>query len=459
MLPDEAILQEASQLHGFVESIIRICTDLRDDYPVFAPASLRFFDYVVKLGKSTQGYLEIFPSFYRKSDDDRIARSKLQKLYSLKTGWEALHAYVKPSLDADSLHLPSALITAFEDIVNGVEDWASYKFVLFHATEANYLQIPSGMAREVANDIAISVGCDPFDPNLGLVGIPYSQTDSIYLNCVLPHEFAHFLYQEYCIADVEDQIDSDASKLSYLDSDDLSLCLGEIKSWVEETFCDLMAVCMIGPAFSLSLARLISANALADRPDGEPGDSYSFKDGYPADVARLHFHRKLLETCGWWHLIDTWHCPSVEVLAKCATWSNFLVVEGAFSTSVKTSDLMEVYSATCQWLIPYCSSYFPEIASQVSDFQIQLPEITKYLERAIVPSTIWVGESVVHPTPVTLLNAGLYFLLEKLPDLISQIAGQNASSVETRSRIGARVELWILKAIEDNRLLARQEPE
>jgi hypothetical protein len=456
MVQDDAVLQEAAQLHGFVESVIHLCADLREDYPVFSKASLSYFAYIVELGKKTQAYLEGFPAFYRKSTDVRAASSKLQKLYSLKTSWEALHAYIKPALDADTLHLPSSLITAFEDIVNTVPDWQDYRFVLFHTTEANYLQVPSGMAREVANDIADSVNCERFDANLGLVGIPYSQPNSIFLNCVLPHEFSHFIYQEFCDDEVQDQIDISTALLNHLKDDDLSWCLAQIKLWVEETFCDLMAICMIGPAFSIALVRLVAATSLVDRPDGEPADAYAFKDGYPADVARLHFHKKMLERLGWWPMVSGWDCSPVKALIKCSTWSPLLNIEGWVPPGT-AGQMLTAFQEICEWLLAYCSGFFPNVSVSVANFDLQAPEITKYLKRAIVPSTILVDDKEQYPDPVVLLNAGIRFLSQDISALISGIAGQDPSSVETHSKIAARVELWILKAIEDNRLLTRQE--
>jgi hypothetical protein len=166
MISVDAVRQDASQLHSFIEQLVQMCSNLRDDYPVFRDPSIKFFGYIATLGLKTQEYLEGFPAFYAKSTDKRAADSKRQKLVSLKTAWETLHNYIKPALDADSLHLPMSLVTAFGDIVNSVDDWRDYKFVLFHTTEANYLQIPSGMARKAANDIAESVDCARFDSNL-----------------------------------------------------------------------------------------------------------------------------------------------------------------------------------------------------------------------------------------------------------------------------------------------------
>jgi hypothetical protein len=447
------VLHEAAQLHGFVETLIQLCADLREDYPVFSRPSLAYFNYILELGKNTQRYLEAFPAFYEKSTDERAAKSKLQKLYSLKTSWEALHQFIKPALDADTLHIPSSLITAFADIVNSVVGWEDYQFVLFHTTEANYLQIPSGMAREVANQIADSVGGARFNPNLGLVGIPYSQPNSIFLNCVLPHEFAHFIYQEVSNHDVSFQIEKSTTPLNHLDSESLSWCLDEISLWVEETFCDLMAICMIGPAFSIALVRLTGTTALVDQPDGEPDVAYTFRDSHPAHVARLHFHKMLLERLGWWALVQNWDCAAITAIRKCSDWSNYLIVESGMPQPLEA---MSAYREICEWLVGYCSGYFPNVAGSVAQFASQSAEIDKYLERAIVPSTVMVGAVEQHPDPLVLLNSGIKFMSQDMGRLLSNISGKDAHSVADYASVSARVELWILKAIEDNRLLSRQ---
>jgi hypothetical protein len=57
---------------------------------------------------------------------------------------------------------------------------------------------------------------------------------------------------------------------------------------------------------------------------------------------------------------------------------------------------------------------------------------------------------------VVLINAGYMFLLEELPTLLANIENEKSSSVESRSRLSARLELWLLKALEDHRLLRRE---
>jgi hypothetical protein len=86
---------------------------------------------------------------------------------------------------------------------------------------------------------------------------------------------------------------------------------------------------------------------------------------------------------------------------------------------------------------------------------MQSPIISDYLRRAIVPSTIIAEGRVEHPRPVVLINAGFQFWLENLPLLLTNIKGEPRNSIESRSRIGARLELWLLKALEDYPLLTK----
>ena len=62
----------------------------------------------------------------------------------------------------------------------------------------------------------------------------------------------------------------------------------------------------------------------------------------------------------------------------------------------------------------------------------------------------------MHPRPVVLINAGYRFLLEDFSLLLENIEGEKSDLIESRSRLSARLELWLLKALEDHRLLTKQ---
>ena len=68
------VRQEAVDLHRFIEPLIRMCTDLRADYPVFPEPSKTFFAYVQLLGLQTQAFLTRYPESYQKSKNPSIDR-------------------------------------------------------------------------------------------------------------------------------------------------------------------------------------------------------------------------------------------------------------------------------------------------------------------------------------------------------------------------------------------------
>jgi len=143
---DEIVRQEVSELYRFIESLVGRCAELREDYPVFDGTSIEFFNYFEKLGRESLRFLETLPAEILKNQDERVRATRRQKLLlSLRTAWENLHQYLRPALDADTLHLPIPLIASLQDILHETKDWRSYRFTLFHTDEANYFQVPSNM--------------------------------------------------------------------------------------------------------------------------------------------------------------------------------------------------------------------------------------------------------------------------------------------------------------------------
>src|SRR5262249_22080068 len=98
------------------------------------------------------------------------------------------------------------------------------------------------------------------------------------------------------------------------------------------------------------------------------------------------------------------------------------------------------------------------VDSGVKDFEESEPAIREHLVRGIVPSTTVVGGERRVPGPVALINAAHKLCLESLDDLIKAIDGQDEKSARVRNTRYERVELWTLKALEDNQLLTKQRP-
>jgi hypothetical protein len=115
---DELVRQEVSELYRFIEPMVRLCSDLRPDYPVFSNESQEFFGHIQRLGEKNLRYLEGAPSDILK--DPRLSSTKRLRLLDLRYLWENLHEFLRPALDADSLHLPNPLIAALQVSVNSL---------------------------------------------------------------------------------------------------------------------------------------------------------------------------------------------------------------------------------------------------------------------------------------------------------------------------------------------------
>ena len=448
------VRQESAALFRFVDSIVRRCAEIHE-YPVYAETSKTFLNHISILGTETKNFLEKFPESVEK--DKRTANSKRRKLHSLRISWEALHEYLKPALDADTLHIPSPLILALQDEINQVKEAGMLKFTVFHSDRVNYLQLPPGTIKETADLIAQLINGTPFPTDLGLVGMPYSQSNGFFLNCLLVHEMAHVVYQNVYGVDVSTQKDKTLEALEkevgVLQGRDATIARDTLEHWIEELFCDLLSICLIGPAYSFALIELTGAKLLVDSPPTTLDPFHSFMEYHPAEIARFHAHLMLLKKLGWWGEIEKMSTSYVDVLKISEAKSSDLRIETEIPEDVGDERFLKCFWEMCAWLIDFVTAERPISSTLLADYRKQSAVIARYLQEAIVPSSIVIDGKREHPTPVILINAAFGFYLESIPDLIRNVDKQDASSVEARSRFAERLELWALKAIEDCRLL------
>lgn len=455
MILDDAVRQESAAVYRFVSALVDLCDSIAE-YPVYTNPSRKFFDYVKLLGGQTQQFLSRFPEEVKKNP--KTAFSKRQKLLELRNSWETIHEYLKAALDADTLHLPTPLILAFQQMINKIEDLEKMEFTVFHAAEVNYLQIPAETFREIANGIADAIKGEHFPPDLGLIGLPYSQAAGFFLNCLLPHEMGHFVYQEVFLQDVEPEIDKSLEKMeievAVLDEEDISLCRDMLGRWIEEIFCDLFALCIIGPAYSFALIELTGSMLLVERPASTLDEFFFFIEDHPAEIARFDAHVKILDALGWWGQLKDSQSPSVEVLQQAIKMRSDVHIEGALPVDEKR--LLQCYEEVLEWLLRYISTKIPSDRTDIDRFPKHSEIIAKYFRDAVVPSTIIVEDKSINPNPIMLINSAFRFYTESLPTLIENVADGQPESVAALSEFTERLELWVLKAIEDSRLLERE---
>lgn len=453
----ETARQESAALYRFIDSVIRRCAEVHE-YPVYTSSSEKFLKYVKKLGAETKEFLKAFPSSVEKDKD--TARSKRRKLNSVRSGWENLHEYLQAALAADTLHVPTSLIFAIQDQINKLEDLKDLRFTVFHSDQVNYLQLPPGTVKEAADELAGIIQGTRFPLSLGLIGMPYSQSDGFLLNCLLAHEMGHVAYQEVYSPDVTTEIERSLEALEnevgVLDDQDITLSLDTLKYWTEEIFCDLFAICLIGPAYSFALIELTGATLLADSPDTIVDMFHSFMEYHPAEIARFYFHVMLHKKLGWWPEMEKISSPYVDVLKVSQTKSaNVRIETTTIPESIGDERFLKCFWQISAWLVKFVPKQVSFASDPIKYYREQSDAICESFRQAVVPSTVVIDGRRMHPDPIVLINAAFRFYLEGIPKLIDNTEQGDRASVESRSSSAERLEMWALKAIEDCRLIRR----
>ncbi len=190
----ETLKRDAAALFLFVDSVCQFCID--SDSPAYLKPSEEFFKYIRDLGDATKAYLNHFSE--KAPKDLRLYRHYRQKLETIRSCWFEFHQFLKPAIDADTLSMPYPLVEALTKRLNQIKGLENTKFVLFHLDEVNYLQVRVSEISRTADRLAsIIPDSDPFPADLGMIGIPYSQSSALYLNCLIAHEIGHFVFQRF----------------------------------------------------------------------------------------------------------------------------------------------------------------------------------------------------------------------------------------------------------------------
>lgn len=456
-----SVLDEASELHRFLQPIARLVKNAHEDHPYYPEATYAFFRYIGDLIGATLTYLEGLPS--RPGNFPAVGHSIRQKLKLLRHSWGLLHRYVKPSLDADALHVPLALLNAFGDQLRKVEGCEQFQFAIFQLATFNYIMITQKQVNRVADSVAAIVRMDPFPPDLSLVGIPYTQSAGLFLNFLIPHEMGHFVYQQRLRGEITSKVDEILTSSVALRSDApaeellLSRVMDLLTTWVEEIFCDLFAISLIGPAFSLAYSELTAAYLIADNLGSRSSEVFEFASEHPADVARFHLHLKHLRALGWWKYVRKWNSPLVGLLKECSRFHESCRYSQEIPPEVCEHLALKHFWTVCDWLGGFVCDRIAVSSGEPERMGSHYSVISSYLSNAVVPSSIVVEGEVMHPTTVELVNSAYRFVHEDFDKLLRNIEKVSSSSVGDRSRYQERLELWILKALEDNRMLAAEQ--
>lgn len=463
-----SVRHDAAALCQFVDQVSARCTIAAS--PSYTAPSKEFFKYISELGEATKAYLRGFvasldPALVQ--TDPEAFYTEAQQIRTLRLGWFRLHRLVKPALDADTLETSHTLIEALTDRLRQIPGFAGARLAVIHTTDLNYFQVTSGHIQQLASEIGgIVKGAPLFPPDLGIVAIPYSQSSSLFLNTALAHEMGHFAFgkrdQRTALYTPVVVALSKSKNLPQLNAKpgslDIPLCIDTCLGWLEEIYCDLFALFLIGPCFSLAYIELFALSRVTRGTFGgsKPSPVYSlleFSDTHPANALRLREHVAFMSApaVGWWNEIDNSTSDHVGLLRD-----SVALQDVAFSLDRQIEYnvykvALEIFLEVLPQVHVAIKDTFAGVPTLVETFRQQRALIQKYLGYGVVPSRLVDGPNVLAPSSVALLNAAHLFYLDEFDVLLQRIGASNPKCLVCRSLWAQRLEMWTTKALEDIR--------
>ncbi len=455
-----ALLHDTAACYRFVKSTAAACK-LSSGFPSYLEPTIKLLAHIHQLSVATQEFLAGYPS--ANLNDPAEHRSRRQLLSLIRNTWKSLHVYVQPAVDADTLNVPTALVELLTKRVRLIGDCELLEFALIHTDKLNYFQFPPGDFEKNVIDLGDVVAPSlKFPPNLGLVALPHSQAQHLFLNGLLAHEIGHIVFARLnCLDQISGAISAgfqvvfDPTAPVDLTARELKLFPEVLQNWSEELFCDLFGVYLLGPSFVLAsieffdLSSILAADGTIDEKAAR--SHFKFEWDHPAHLFRLWRQAALLEKIGWWKEINKCKSHHIGLIEKCLELRPSL-----FSFNTQWGN--EVIDAFCR-TIDSIEGEVARVTKNVRNRKGRAREITEfaklkdlidiYLSRAIVPSTLYVGKRFEKPSDIVLLNAAHLFYLSGIEDLMGNSDETDATKMDKRDIWMERVENWTTKGLED----------
>jgi hypothetical protein len=295
-------------------------------------------------------------------------------------------------------------------------------------------------------------------PSTALVEVPYSQGPTFFTNLIIFHEIAHFVFSQGSnrAGGARAALKQLASKVEEVIEGQPGIASSEVggklwakerlTAWMEEIFCDLFALRLVGPAFSFAMIDLLRlAGLMNDRTE------INFDLDHPAPAFRMKEHKTLLVENGWWNEIsglDAEHAVLIERLSRVGT--------NKYRLEVGDQPKRRLVAAFVDEVMPSVRSAVrtitKDVTASVGDFVSTRVAIEECLVNGIVPSAL-VKRPSLSPTPFSIINAAYCFYLTKLPNLMSKLLHQDPRLIAHRKIWTHKIEAWTLKSIEDHELI------
>lgn len=360
-------------------------------------------------------------------------------------GWELLHTFIKPVLDADNLKVPYPLVQLLTEHIGRLGPFGNPKFVIEISPELNYFQHQHTVLRKTLGYLQSIVGGPPVESKLGFIALPCSQSKCLFMNCLLYHEVGHYLAEETGLLSPA-EVENLRNELSGSFQQYTYWAVSTIQTLMEELFADLVAVKLLGLAYTLSYMELLRLVT-----DLSQDQLRTFSMDHPADALRFREQLKILRQDGWeQHATTLPQWDQLIRIAKTRT-SNYCVP----SDCKNDPEISQVWKLLIKHL---CNSRWIRVIHRKVDSLLADRDnpvkfyanygagIRECLAHGVVPSREQGGSM---PHPLGIINGGVFFLLSSMDDLRSVVHGGPKKAVAKRAFLESRVEMWCLKAIED----------
>lgn len=221
-----------------------------------------------------------------------------------------------------------------------------------------------------------------------------------------------------------------------------------IENWTQEIFCDLFAIRLVGPAFSLSFIEMLGMlDLLSD------ATSIKFYPTHPAPAFRLAEHLEILRRDSWWEAISDVNADQKKVLERLAGLRRS---KYRFYLDEKVSGDPILVSMFLDNVVPEIRNLVHEVTLPAASSAKQFTKDREAVEKCLMAGVVPHGQEGPQLNPISIINAAFLFYLTSLPDLIEKFEGAEAKTdVESHSKWTRRLEMWTMKAIDDSRLYQR----
>jgi len=364
-------------------------------------------------------------------------------------------------------------VAALVDRLHELKDFGSTDFTIFHTDSFDYAQISPSAMEEAVTQLARIVDADQFSPNLGLIGIPNSQGNTLFLNCLLAHEIGEYAYAK---RDMEARLAADAAaalqkhlgrKFSAESLILQSRMAKTVLHYAKEIFCDLFAVRLIGPCYSFAYIELFDLPNLLNKNGtfivgGDARPPILSYHAYPSHPFRVKAQSDLLKAEGWWDQIKDMDSRQCAVLSALLGLDLNSFIEAEEAVGGDRAPFVKALVDIMPQVRTQLANVTAGIDPRTHEYSMLWRPIAEYLRNGVVPSTLNIADSAgtlqeARATPITLLNAAYRFYLEGVEELMSTIKDQDLSSAQNRTAWMKRIENWTTKALEDVALLRSSE--